>query len=428
MASKRLTPRDPVQPRSSNTEASSSTPTQQRRLGRPLLSTPPISPTDSDAIRKERIRQAQRTYRSKKENEVASLKAKVEKAERALGQTVGAFGRLQEFVVGEGRKGGVSQEVVSEVGRTGGLILGFVGGREVEEGGGSQSTGTGSQTRVSSNDVQSSEVSAVGHGTSLPDYQQVTPALYQQPSTSLLPWTHSHESLTFNQRLRLACIERGLQLLSCPDLSFSQVHPALSMHLKWMPVPQLRTLTEASLRSFPALKMYGPNPHPALPSPDLFRVVEERAGSREAVQGWQVERKHGRDVECLVFGRTRTRVETAMPGFEGEWLEARDVQEYLEEKGVLIGSQLARSELRFAVPLERVDTQLLGDAQSSRILSSSLISGSRAKEQPRTYFNGVLNLQVLIDYLALSAVCIGPGPAVRKTDVEMALMHSVARC
>lgn len=43
-------------------------------------------------------------------------------------------------------------------------------------------------------------------------------------------------------------------------------------------------------------------------------------------------------------------------------------------------------------------------------------------------FNGDLNLQALIEYLALSAVCIGLGPAVRKVDIDKALMNSVARC
>jgi hypothetical protein len=250
--------------------------------------------------------------------------------------------------------------VALEISRTGMEIMGIVGGMKVvvdESPESSGSLGSASspnqrvrkkqggsvldeeQTQVSlvsiqvSTEPQTPGLFVVGNRTPLLQSQQAIPIMYQQPSTAMLPWTHSHESLTFNQRLRLACIERGLQLLSFPDLSFSQIHPALSMHLKWMPIPQLRTLTEASLRSFPALKMYGPNPHPALPSPDLFRVVDGRGSTREAVQGWQVERKHGRDAECLVFGRTRTRVKTAMPGFEGEWLEARDVQEYPEDKG-----------------------------------------------------------------------------------------------
>lgn len=43
------------------------------------------------------------------------------------------------------------------------------------------------------------------------------------------------------------------------------------------------------------------------------------------------------DVETLVRGRTRTRVYTDMPGFEGDWMEARDIMEYLDEKGVDFG-------------------------------------------------------------------------------------------
>jgi hypothetical protein len=50
-----------------------------------------------------------------------------------------------------------------------------------------------------------------------------------------------------------------------------------------------------------------------------------------------IERKFGRDVESLVKGKTRMRVRTDMPGFEGGWMEARDVMEYLGMRSCCIG-------------------------------------------------------------------------------------------
>jgi hypothetical protein len=42
-----------------------------------------------------------------------------------------------------------------------------------------------------------------------------------------------------------------------------------------------------------------------------------------------------------------------------------------------------------------------------------------------TYFNHTLNLQNLIEYLALSAICIGPGPGMRRDDVDRVLEHCI---
>jgi hypothetical protein len=149
-------------------------------------------------------------------------------------------------------------------------------------------------------------------------------------------------------------------------------------------------------------------------------------GEREVI-----ERKWGREVETLVFGKTRTRVETAMPGFDGDWLEASDVQEYLEDKGVLIAGADARSEIWFPTPESRVVEPsesdaidaVSGEAQSTGPISPS--QSPTAKERKGRH-NRPLDPQVLIEYLALAACCIGPAPAVRKADVDRALMHAIA--
>jgi hypothetical protein len=113
-----------------------------------------------------------------------------------------------------------------------------------------------------------------------------------------------------------------------------------------------------------------------------------------------------RDVERLVFGRTRTVVQTALPGFEGEWLEPRDVEEYLEEKGVQVGS----AALTTVLP----ETDLRPQPSSIDIC-----------ENRSSVHNLIINLQSLIEYLALSAICIGPGPGMRRDDVDKALEHCI---
>jgi hypothetical protein len=218
-----------------------------------------------------------------------------------------------------------------------------------------------------------------------------------QPSTPLFPWTsaHHHHNLLFAQKLRLACVERGLQLLSTPNLSLPEIHPALSLHLKSMSVAELRLLTEESLLGGP----YSATQAPVLIHPDMYRKIE---GSEDVV----VKRTPSRDVERLVFGLTRTVVETAMPGFEGEWLEPRDVEEYLEEKGVQVGSTELTTILHLSIP----ET----DLRPSTIDMFDI--------QPSVH---TINLQKLVEYLALSAICIGPGPGMRRDDVDKALEHCI---
>ena len=243
----------------------------------------------------------------------------------------------------------------------------------------------------------------------------------QQPKrVPLFPYTHS-TNLPFALRFRLGALEKAVQLLSSPNLSVGQIHPTLSLHLKWMAVEPLRTLNQNALFRFPHLELYGPNPHPKLPSPDLYRAVEG--------EGIIVERKWGREAETLAFAKTRTRVETTMPGFEGEWLEASDVQEYLENKGVLLEGAEVENELRSAIPGSRIMQPVeAGDPTTgdAHIAGCCMANQSPAANMGIKY--KPLDLQVLVEYLAIAACCIGPAPAVRKADVDRALMLAVARC
>jgi hypothetical protein len=148
----------------------------------------------------------------------------------------------------------------------------------------------------------------------------------------------------------------------------------------------------------------------------------------------------------------------------------------LRIRGVLNESEEMRSELRLSVPDRRSDDKLLGGTQSTQhvpylstlgpnvgsdaaagaggshvlfVAPSALTRppaiqqekspqnciyfhgssdrGQGVRERSLTHFNGALDLQALIEYLAMSAVCIGPGPAMRRADVDIALMHSLAR-
>jgi hypothetical protein len=414
-------------------------------------------------VRRERIRLAQRNYRSRREAEFNAVKEKAERAERALGKITKSFARFQNEVAkervlpprvamalsrtaleimnlsnearsagGDREDGGGSAEDLS-VKPKGGCSDDSWDQDEMVEGGGNEMVdvedGAATQLalRASTDPPQMPEIAdTASPSRGMATWQHLRTQSISIPPhpnrTPLFPYTHN-TNLPFALRLRLASLEKALQLLSSPTLSVGQIHPTLSLHLKWMPAQPLRVLNQNSLFRFPDLEIYGPNPHPALPSPDLYRAVE---GEREVI-----ERKWGREVETLVFGKTRTRVETAMPGFDGDWLEASDVQEYLEDKGVLIAGADARSELWFAAPESRVAQPsqndpldpVSGEAQSTGPTSTS--QSPTANERTDRY-NRSLDPQILIEYLALAACCIGPAPVVRKADVDRALIHAIA--
>jgi hypothetical protein len=444
------------------------------------------------------------------------LKAKVEKMELALEKTIKSFTEFQNFAIESGR---LPPDVALELSRAALRIMNHsnearaikINGKEqghmAESIDGTENTSSESNGNLKNDNVdgqmeqyetvqapaessqassiqQSSNNSIVSKRSHPPNPWQTGSSISPQPSTTPFPWASSHQNLTFAQRLRLACVERGLQLLSTPNISFPEIHPALSLHLKWMTIHELRTLTEQSLRGVGQLDLYGPIQHPpVLIHPDLYRTVE---GNENVL----VNRTPSRDVESLVFGRTRTIVETALPGFEGEWLEPIDVQEYLEDKGILIGSAEPTSEVPLTVsksssrtlgvdithgspsgetqnttsmfsrwitdpdlPDSEVDSfpsigrlrelttsypavaslpatqeELLREQAPSNWIYTNSVSSqipTTNEGKPLTYFNHTLNLQNLIEYLALSAICIGPGPGMRRDDVNRALEHCI---
>jgi hypothetical protein len=208
--------------------------------------------------------------------------------------------------------------------------------------------------------------------------------------------------------------------------------------------------------------------------PEMYRAVE---GARFFDEGFNgetrqiVERSVSDDLARLVYGRTRTWVVTDVRGFEGEWLEPIDVQEYLEQKGVWLG----RSEGVVEVcapediwsPFQNLHSQVPAFAQSSMMeypamesFGAPTVEGLNTRnpnwalwegfdiENPRTapglggyvpaseiYAAGeaastivstTINITRLIETLAMSAVCIGPGPGNKKADVDQALRVAIS--
>jgi hypothetical protein len=201
------------------------------------------------------------------------LKAKVEKVELALEEIVKSFTEFQNFAIESGR---LPLDVTLELSRTAMGIVNHVNeARTVrsngrEQGNIAKSTNSTRDTsnerngnqknneeideqiehyipmqvsamsKEASSDRQDPNISITSKRSHPPTYGQAGSFITSQPSTTLSPWTSNHQNY-FAQRLRLACIEHGFQLLSTPNIFFPEIHPALSLHLKWMTIHELRT-------------------------------------------------------------------------------------------------------------------------------------------------------------------------------------------
>ncbi|KAH7350545.1 hypothetical protein BKA65DRAFT_241086 [Rhexocercosporidium sp. MPI-PUGE-AT-0058] len=362
---------------------------QKARRGRKAMHDSGVAPKDDSALKKERSRIAQRTYRSRRESEVISLKAQVENLQFALQKTTKSFNQFQQMAI---KSNTLSPKLSLELSRAGMEIASYSHtANDIKIGGRTDGASYPDQSEVGSLPceraaavqpmpglaVRTTEIGfpATSCDVTVPQRRvQLTSPFISQPSSPIFPWTASQSDLTFTQSFRLACVERGVQLLSDPNINLTTIHPVLSLHLRTMTIKDMRHLAERSLFQKVPPNIPNPSSRMALEHPTIFRTIEGNGSVFEA-------RAYKREPDRLVFGRTRTVVDTWLPGFEGEWLEPVDVKEYLESKNVVA----------------------LNDEPSSEGRDVAFIR------------------QRLIEYLALHAVCIGLGPAVRKSDVDKAL-------
>lgn len=479
-----------------------------------MIQDSPVQDGDEESLRKERIRLAQRTYRNRKDMKFASVKERADRLERALEQTMKSFTKFQDIaMMADGLPPKVvlalskaaieiashSQEVRLDGGKkdidhanaVASPAENLLEEREVSQlrGNSEEPSSPLNEQGASSNHDFSDSGSAPGSDISILPRSAVhtryTTSLMNrfdtnicpQPSSPLFPWTSSLHNITLAQRLRFSCIERGLQLLSLPSATVATLHPSLSLHLFSYPqisIPHLRTLAESTLLGLSLSQThYGPPPVKLTPTNlKMFRSVE---GNSVNV----MERPNSMDVQRLVFGKTRTRVKTGLSGYEGDWLEPEDVEEYLEDKGLFFGTKegtiemvvpqetLREMKVELSGPLPAVESSWTSDFTPQYPAQTLLQSSTPAvvddisvaaqdvfnaeswnnfdasnaasippqlntnqfwvaSEATSAFITTTLNVHNLIETLALSAVCIGPGPGNRRGDIDNALKMSIA--
>lgn len=158
----------------------------------------------------------------------------------------------------------------------------------------------------------------IPHQSSIPDSKVVALSLRTNgPSTS-----------SVSERISRACVERAVSILASGSHHGSEF-PALSIPLQllgaeglMMNALQILSRINLAVTDFQYL------PHSAMRLPQMYRVVEGESNF--------VPRLLAPSVQQILRGKTRTRLMTNVKSLQGEWLEAMDVEEYLEERGIYL--------------------------------------------------------------------------------------------
>ncbi|KAL6353842.1 hypothetical protein LRP88_12836 [Fusarium phalaenopsidis] len=210
---------------------------------------------------------------------------------------------------------------------------------------------------------------------------------------------------------------------------------------------------------------YLPHSMPHLPL--MYRVVE---GSQDIIP-----RLPAPSVQRIVRGKTRTRLATAFEPLQGEWLEAADVEEYLEDRGIFLrgagSSHEANNQslMPMAQGLARASTEVDYQQQSIPEAETTSAQGQRHEHGDYSVFGVpttqewigsaellpplgtglqsieasagpwtdtpqqssqvasriIIDLDKLVHLLASTATCLGPVPGIRRAAVDSSIAQSV---
>jgi hypothetical protein len=146
--------------------------------------------------------------------------------------------------------------------------------------------------------------------------------------------TETSNRISIPARVIRACFERAVTILSNSAVHDSQLLAlALPLHLLGREALMLNSLQ--GLASFhPSVADFQYPLHSAPRQPRMYRVVE--GGTKT------MSRAPTPLVQQIVRGMTRTMLDTDFAPLQGEWLEAVDVEEYLEERGIYIRNALSK--------------------------------------------------------------------------------------
>ncbi|KAH0489784.1 hypothetical protein TgHK011_001282 [Trichoderma gracile] len=445
----------------------------RRRPGRPRMSET-AQETPSEEARRTRMRLAQRSYRSRKQSALISAKARAEVLEVALDGSIDEFIKFYEHVSQGGNE--LPAGLMAQLNQTAMNIVSIARKARLEK-----SMLAGEQDRAL--DDAAADAAEESEGGHEPEDQPTcspaaeTQTLGSRPLKKPYGLFTSDKPAPVSQRLMLACLTKAISLLQFGNFPVVAVNPAMLLPLQLERAERLlervaRRLSE-SPSAFSADCHYSDGRNVYLPK--LMRLVEGNLNTLTP-------RFSPPNLQSLRFGRTRTMLHTTISDLQGEWLEAPDVEEYLEERassmhvprGVnkppsqpmddvsstrtairpdqmlsvpeshlyALGDLVAHGGIsQKRVPLAEHDFTIFGkqflNGQTiptgySVSLSDwypemrNLADNAGSSQQAQESLKITIDIDKLIQGLADKAVCLGPCPGIRRIHVDEAISGSLS--
>ncbi|KAL7929254.1 hypothetical protein V8C35DRAFT_315920 [Trichoderma chlorosporum] len=325
----------------------------RRRAGRPrMIETG--QKAENDEARRSRMRLAQRSYRSRKQSALTSAKARAGVLEVALDGSIDEFIKFYEHV--SQREAELPAGIMTHLNQTAMNIVSIARKARLEK-----SMLTGDQNRSSNEDATASvdnsddtDEAAPSHltGNIAANEKQMAETYHHRRQYN--PFTISKPALV-SQRLLLACLTRAITLLQLGNFSVAATHPAMLLPLQFDRAERLlervaHRLTE-NPSAFSSDCEYSDGRNVCLPK--MMRLVEGNLNTLTP-------RSAPPNLQSLQFGRTRTMLHTAISDLQGEWLEAPDVEEYLEQRGIFVRMGSPSDVINLSAPT--TDNQLVPGA------------------------------------------------------------------
>jgi hypothetical protein len=297
------------------------------------------------------MRLAQRAYRARRQEAQETAKNRNEELNRSLDNALAAYSQLHERILGSlqlGDSTGIRRHLNDAAAQMATIASGAnkaiavqpvaVGSSPVDP------LGPGSFSPYGYVDSEGSTSSSYGHGVSegmglFPDTtytssdQRSETSRIRQP-TSNRPASRAVISLRTSTpspggvppRITRACLQRTVSMLS----GYSNEQPlaptwTIPLHLLGQDGLMANSLQLLSHFQASAGDFHYPVDSAAR-APRLFRAMEGGMGT--------MPRASAPSVQQIAPGKTRTLIQTHFLPLQGEWMEAVDVEEYLEERGI----------------------------------------------------------------------------------------------
>ncbi|KAL7813667.1 hypothetical protein V8C44DRAFT_327486 [Trichoderma aethiopicum] len=317
-------------------------PAPRRGPGRPRMSEN-AQDTPIEEARRTRMRLAQRSYRSRKQSALISAKARAEVLEVALDGSINEFIKFYEHVSQKGDE--LPKGLMTQLNQTAINIV-SIARRAARE----KSMLAGEQDRAP--DQGAADVAEEFDEDHEPEDQPTCIPAAETHTTQNRPLKEQYETFTddkpapLSQRLMLACLIRALSLLQLGEFPFVAVSPAMLLPLQLERAERLLENVAHRLSGSPSIFsadcQYGDGRNVCLPK--LMRLIE---GNLDTL----TPRLSPPDLQSLQFGRTRTMLNTAISDLQGEWLEAPDVEEYLEQRGIFVRMGTSGDVISLSAPM-----------------------------------------------------------------------------